>query len=105
MALVAAFGVLLVWGGLLTYAEARWDRNKFLDHPRVFKADKQRAMPHLRRSYVYQGARTVGVGLVAATSVALVTGSAVWTLAAGAATELFMAAEDLVEHQRRGPGE
>jgi hypothetical protein len=104
VAYVAAFGALLVWGGLLTLAEARWNRNtRFLDHPRVLPADKQRAMPHMRRSYVYQGARIIGVGLVVAASVAVGTGSAAWTLAVGAATELFMAAEDMVRHQRRGP--
>lgn len=103
MAFVATVVVLVVWGGVLTFAEARWDRNKLIDHPRVSSADKERAIGHLRRSYAYQGARTIGIGVVAAAGVAVVTRSSIFALAVGAATELLIAAEYLLNHQRRGP--
>lgn len=105
MAFLAALGVVLVWGVVLTVAEARWDTNKLLDHPRVSPVDKQQALGHLRRSYVYQGARIIGMGVVAGAAVAAKTRSAGLALAVGAAAELLIAAQYLLKHQRRGPRE
>jgi hypothetical protein len=105
VAFLAALGVVLVWGVVVTVAEARWDKNKLLDHPGVLPAEKEQALGHLRRSYVYQGARIIGGGVVAGAGVAVGTGSAALALAVGAAAELLIAAQYLLKHQRRGPRE
>ena len=102
MAFTAAFVTLVVLGALLTVGEAWWDHDKFMDHPGIPASDRERALPTLRRSHVYQGGGTIVAGVVVASgSIAFGARSALVALGVGAFAEFVVAARYLLKHQRR----